>query len=103
MATPIQLEKNNLYSNGFIIELEEGELLKRNPFTYGGNQGGATEGDETHTVVDGDYLWDIAYKYYGDSKLWWIIGDANNIYNPFELSLGVELIIPDFETINAII
>lgn len=95
----ILLNKNDLYSTGFVIELENAKLLKRGKFNYNN----ATAGDESHVLKEGEYLWDLAYKFYGDSKLWWIIADTNDIYNPFELEIGVELVIPDFETINAIL
>ena len=31
--------------------------------------------------VDGDRLDSLAYKYYGDNTLWWIIAKANEINN----------------------
>ena len=40
--------------------------------------------DIQHTVVEGETLQNIAFKYYGDSGLWYLISEANNILNPFE-------------------
>jgi hypothetical protein len=37
-----------------------------------------TETDEYIITVDGDRLDTIAYSYYGDPELWWIISVANN-------------------------
>ena len=31
------------------------------------------------TVSDSDYLDELAYKYYQDTSLWWIIAVANNL------------------------
>ena len=43
----------------------------------------------------GDRLDTLAYQYYEDSSLWWIIASANNIHNaPFGLKDGTILRIP---------
>lgn len=43
----------------------------------------------------GDRLDTLAYQYYNDSSLWWIIAAANNIHNaPFGLDDGTILRIP---------
>ena len=51
-----------------------------------------------HTVLDGQTLQNIAYQYYKDSGLWYIIALANNIQNPFsdELHAGQQLMIPNY-------
>lgn len=48
-----------------------------------------------HTVVEGENLPAIAYKYYGDSGLWANIAIYNNILNPFTEPIpGQRIIIP---------
>jgi len=43
----------------------------------------------------GDRLDTLAYQYYNDSTLWWIIASANNIHNaPIGLKEGTILRIP---------
>ena len=42
-----------------------------------------TSNDKQHTVMDGETLPNIAYRYYGDSGKWYLIAEANNILNPF--------------------
>ena len=43
----------------------------------------------------GDRLDTLAYQYYSDSTLWWIIASANNIHNaPIGLKEGTVLRIP---------
>lgn len=43
----------------------------------------------------GDRLDTIAYQFYENSSLWWIIASANNIHDaPFALPDGTELRIP---------
>ena len=98
MAT-LSLRQNNPYATGFIIEQENRSLLKRPILVYPD----FTQGDESHILKECDYLWDIAYKFYGDSKLWWVLRDVNNIFNPFELTIGHELIIPSLETVRALL
>ena len=36
-------------------------------------------GDRFVYPIDGDRLENLAYRYYGDSTLWWIIAKANGI------------------------
>lgn len=43
----------------------------------------------------GDRLDNLAYKYYSDSKLWWIIARANNIGNGnLSVPIGEQIRIP---------
>ena len=50
---------------------------------------------ELHTLREGETLQGIAAFRYGDSGLWYIIAEANNILNPFkELEPGMILLIP---------
>ncbi len=50
-------------------------------------------------VQEGDTLSYLAYSYYGDARLWWLIADANNL-NPFNLVEGLEIFIPTHEAIQ---
>lgn len=44
---------------------------------------------------ESDRLDTIAYQFYGDSTLWWIIASANNIHDaPIGIQEGIELRIP---------
>lgn len=38
---------------------------------------------DKHKWQDGDTWYKLAYLYYNNSKLWWIICKANDITNPF--------------------
>jgi phage tail protein X len=50
----------------------------------------------------GDRLDLLAYKYYGDQTLWWVIATANNINDAtFYVQEGIQLRIPS--DINAIL
>jgi nucleoid-associated protein YgaU len=95
MATnSITLNELNPYSTGYIIKLEEGkEILKRDKLSYEF----AVTRDRTHTVIEGEKLFDIAFRRYQNSRLVFLIADANGILNPFELTTGEDLIIPDLD------
>jgi nucleoid-associated protein YgaU len=48
----------------------------------------------SYTVVEGDYLWDIAVRAYGDGFKWTDIAKANNIANPDIIYSGTNLKLP---------
>ncbi len=51
---------------------------------------------ETYTVVDGDTLWGLARRFYGDAMLWTLIYEANRpqIPTPEQLDPGTVLALP---------
>ena len=49
---------------------------------------------KTHTVASGELLGDIALKYYGSSKSWKKIQEANPGVDPKNLKVGQKLVIP---------
>ncbi len=51
-------------------------------------------GYRTHVYTTSDRPYLLAYKYYGDPTLWWIIFRVNNISNQNQLFAGKLLIIP---------
>lgn len=57
--------------------------------------------DLFHQVTDADSkrIDLIAWKYYHDVKLWWVIAEANDILNPLELQVGTILRIPSYERV----
>jgi hypothetical protein len=55
--------------------------------------------DRFHVVMDGDRVDLLAYQYLGDSLLWWIICDWNDICFPLDLPVGATLRIPSIERV----
>lgn len=53
--------------------------------------------DVFHTVVEGDRIDLIAYRYLGRAELWWIICDYNDVFLPLELEIGIVLRIPSVD------
>ena len=52
---------------------------------------------KTYTIKQGDSLWAIAAKEYGDSAIWRPIADENRIENPRLLEIGKDITIPPLE------
>ncbi|MBC8428393.1 hypothetical protein H8D04_00775 [bacterium] len=53
------------------------------------------DGDKFVYPIDGDRLENVAYRYYGDTTLWWIIAKANSIRDgSFSLKPDEKLRIP---------
>jgi LysM repeat protein len=52
--------------------------------------------DKTKRIIvnQGDSLWQIAAREYGDPSKWRVIADANDLDNPRVLKAGLEIIIP---------
>lgn len=50
---------------------------------------------QKHTIADGDTLFKIAEKYYGDGNQWSKIKDANPGLDENNLKVGQEIAIPD--------
>jgi nucleoid-associated protein YgaU len=54
----------------------------------------AAPAQQTYTVQDGDTLWAIAERYYGDGSQYMKIATANGIANPDLINVGQQLVIP---------
>ena len=78
------------YDRSVVFSFDEGDFnLVREVYVYR-----ESNGDMVHEVIDGERLDTIAFKHYGNSKLWYIIADSNEITNPFDIEVGRKLIIP---------
>jgi len=47
-----------------------------------------------YIILEGESLADVAAKVYGDPNAWVRIAEANNIGNPDQIEVGMELVIP---------
>ena len=59
-------------------------------------------GDDTYFSITGRYVDRIdlvAHKFYNDSKLWWVIAEANNITDPLELPINTIIRVPAISTL----
>ena len=66
---------------------EDGTYPKTNPTSY-------AEVQKVHVVVPGETIDAIAFQEYGDSTLWKLIADHNELDDPLRLRPGQRLAIP---------
>lgn len=103
----LELELHDMYRNGELLDFpSDGEqMLVREPITFP-----EQINKLYYRVKKGDRLDQIAYRFYNQriedsAKFWWVIADANLIYDPMDLSeyLGQEIIIPEITTVLLLI
>jgi nucleoid-associated protein YgaU len=88
--------KNSRYASCIILRGAEGDSLGTRPridttLRYD---------DRFHTVVEGDRIDLLAHRYLGDTRLWWIVADYNDLFFPLELETGAVLRIPSVEHVQ---
>ena len=89
-----------LYDRGYAIEFKEGDkAFYRTPIFYRGSVN-----DQYHVVGENETLLTIAQKYYNSQAPWYVLADANAslIEDIFEIPVGLSLLIPDLDIIDAI-
>lgn len=88
------MASNNLvnpYTDAYIIKYKDGDVSLERNFS----SPEWSPQSIVHTVLEGETLQGIAFRYYGDSGKWGTIADANGIFNAFtDIEAGDELIIP---------
>lgn len=78
-------------------------ILIYNYFTGVNRQAGLAASTEesvqpkTHTVVKGEDLWKVSFKYYNDGYKWTEVAKVNNLANPDLIEEGQILVIPELE------
>ncbi|HEX6255874.1 MAG TPA: LysM domain-containing protein [Euzebyales bacterium] len=82
--------------NGNGGQRDDGGANNTGDGTAAGGNGGATEPTGTRYIVEsGDSLASIAQEVYGDPTRWRDIARANDLQEPFALTVGEALLIPD--------
>lgn len=88
------------YATGRQIAAEDERYEVIKPFIYTNDVVQLDDADikEIHVVSEGDRIDQLAYKHGGDSALWWVIAEANDIFGfPLFLKPGTRLKIPTEE------
>lgn len=68
------------FNDAYIVKYDDGDVsLEVDPPIIS-----RSTSDILHKVKSGETLQNIAFRYYGDSGLWYVIAEANVILNPFE-------------------
>lgn len=88
-----EIATENKLENASIIE-EGQELIIPNLETAEITEGENSITSATYEVVEGDSLWNIAVRAYGDGYKWAEIAKENNIVNPNVIHTGNVLILP---------
>jgi nucleoid-associated protein YgaU len=57
----------------------------------------------SHLVTGVETIEYLAWRYYGDSKLWWRIAEANGLQFPLDLTAGTSLNIPAINDIGTVV
>jgi len=57
----------------------------------------------SHLITGIETIEYLAWRYYGDSKLWWRIAEANGLRFPLELTPGTSLNIPAVNDIGTVV
>lgn len=92
----MEINRDNPFVSGFILTYNEGDIsLERELIRYV-----PSVNDILHPVTYWDNLSDLAHDYYGSSKWWWVIADANLVFDPFSLTPNSNLIIPSLDSIQ---
>jgi nucleoid-associated protein YgaU len=86
-------------SSGIPVRAKINVTLKEFKMELNSRERSLQSPDKTKIYItkQGDSLWAIAYKEYGDPFIWRPIAEKNNINNPRHLKPGTELIIPPVE------
>ncbi len=88
--------KNSRYASGILIRDMAGNSLgTRSPIDTS-----PRHDDRFHTVTGEERLDQLAHRYLGDARLWWIIADYNGLYCPLDLEVGAVLRIPSVEHVQ---
>lgn len=85
--------KNSPYNihDSYILEYNDSESsLERSDISESLNSSGVV-----HTVLEGETLQNISFKYYGTSGRWGDIASLNNLIDPFDIEKGDTLLIPE--------
>lgn len=78
------------YENILITSFEDGTQL----IEEGGKLSAIKSTNPIHTVTQGQSLLDISFIYYKDHSNWVNIYLMNDLFDPFTLVLGQQLLIP---------
>jgi len=90
------ISQNSRYANCTKYKYGDREILNlREPVNSGPHPD-----DRFHKVIEGERIDILAYKYFGDPKLWWVICDYNHISFPLDLQIGQILRIPSVDHLN---
>lgn len=91
----MEIAANSLYSDGIVNVFSDGskQLMRLRSKHVPQSQ------DFWHVLLDGETIYELANRYYGNEKIWWLIADANRLSNAINIAylVGQYLLIPNFD------
>jgi nucleoid-associated protein YgaU len=57
----------------------------------------------SHMVTGSETIEYLAWRYYGDSSLWWQIAEANDLIFPTDIKAGMALSIPSASNLGTVV
>ena len=63
---------------------------------------GPAMASRTHTMTQGDTLWDLSLRFFGDPSLYPVFLEVNGITNPRTIPTGKMIIVPSYDEIRKI-
>lgn len=90
-------------SNLNLIHIDDNDNYIYNPVTNINFVGAEDANLSTYKVVTGDTWPLISYRMYGNTKLWWVLCQLNNVNDPFELAPGQDIMVLTQEAINLVL
>ena len=94
IAEENRLPNANLLTSGQEITIPKAEIRKPTIDIAEPKLASPTITGDTYTVVNGDHLWGIALRAYGDGYRWMEIAQANNLESPNLIHAGNVLTLP---------
>ena len=84
---------NNQRWSVFLVILATGFVLAAGP---------AALAMRTYEMQQGDTLWDLSAKFYGDPTLYPVFLEVNDIANPRTIPVGREIVVPSYDEMKKI-
>jgi hypothetical protein len=85
-GTPVRARVTLSFKEYVPVEIQVRETPRSSPDRF-----------KRHLIKEGDSLWYLSYKHYGEPGQWRVIADANKIDNPRILGAGEEIVVPPLE------
>lgn len=109
MTRKIRVPFDSRYQNTKLYQLTDGKGTLTNEFTWGiwePLEITPSDGDTIHFIQEKDIgrLDNLAFEFYGNPNLWWVIAHVNDITNQLDdMEVGQRLRIPERDNLFSIL
>jgi hypothetical protein len=81
-GTPVRARINLLFKEYAPIDIQLAKAPRNSPDKH-----------KIHILQEGDSLWHLAYREYGDPRQWRFIAKSNGIDNPLDMTIGKKIVL----------